>query len=84
MQPFEFDLTKQYGDYIYLMPSQWAPKAVEEAKALLMIRQIARFIPHKYHKRIKWIVNAPDPREVGEFAYGTVSWKVGPIKKGGK
>lgn len=77
----KFKVTEQYGHYIYIMPSQYSDKAVQEAKDLLMDISIEPFVPEKYLDKITWIVMAPNPKDFGRFRYGTVAWKIGPIRK---
>jgi len=75
-----FDPKEQYGYMVHVMPSQFSEQAVEEAKDLLRYMHINEFVPKEYWDQIKWIVLEPDPNRPGEHKYGTVAWKIGPIK----
>lgn len=79
--PVKFNVRHQFGNYIYLMPSQWNNNAIREAKELLLYTQIDYFVPKKYLNKIKWKVIEPNPKDFGRFRYGAVAWKIGPIKK---
>lgn len=75
----KFNPAYQYGDSVYVMPSQFSDIAVEEAKRLLVEISIDPFVPEEYRKYVKWIVTHPNPRDAGSCAYGTVAWKIGPL-----
>ncbi len=75
-----FDPSEQYGDFTYIMPSQFGDKAIDEAKELLTEISINSFVPEQFRDKMKWVIVHPNDKDAGRFRYGTVGWKIGPLK----